>query len=118
MLFIEYPKCSTCKKAKKWLDGHGVDYVDRDIKLDKPTAGELRAWHAASGLDRKRFVNTSGMLYRQMGLKDKLPQMSDVEVFELLSTDGMLVKRPLVIDEDRGIYLTGFREEEWERALL
>ncbi|MDD5893391.1 MAG: arsenate reductase family protein, partial [Coriobacteriaceae bacterium] len=81
-------------------------------------AGELRAWHAASGLDRKRFVNTSGMLYRQMGLKDKLPQMSDDEVFELLSTDGMLVKRPLIIDEDRGIYLTGFREEEWERALL
>lgn len=118
MLFIEYPKCSTCKKTKKWLDGHGVGYVDRDIKLDNPTAGELRAWHAASGLDRKRFVNTSGMLYRQMGLKDKLPQMSDDEVFELLSTDGMLVKRPLVIDEDRGIYLTGFREEEWEQALL
>jgi arsenate reductase len=118
MLFIEYPKCSTCKKAKKWLDEHGVDYVDRDIKLENPTSDELRAWHAASGLDRKKFVNTSGMLYRQMGLKDKLPQMSDDEVFELLATDGMLVKRPLIIDEGRGIYLTGFREAEWEQALL
>ncbi len=118
MLFIEYPKCSTCKKAKKWLDEHGVDYVDRDIKLENPTSDELRAWHAASGLDRKKFVNTSGMLYRQMGLKDKLPQMSDGEVFELLATDGMLVKRPLIIDRGRGVYLTGFREAEWEEALL
>lgn len=118
MLFIEYPKCSTCKKAKKWLDGHGVDYRDRDIKLENPTADELRAWHAASGLDRKKFVNTSGVLYRQMGLKDKLPQMSDDDLFALLATDGMLVKRPLVIDKRRGIYLTGFREAEWEQALL
>ena len=118
MLFIEYPKCSTCKKAKKWLDEHGADYVDRDIKLDNPTADELRAWHVASGLDRKKFVNTSGMLYRQMGLKDKLPQMSDDEVFALLATDGMLVKRPLVIDGERDVYLTGFREAQWEQTLL
>ena len=116
MLFIEYPKCSTCKKAKKWLDERGVSYDDRHIVEDNPSADELRGWQQASGLPVRRFFNTSGMLYREMQLKDKLPAMSDDEMFALLATNGMLVKRPLVVDGDT--VLVGFREKEWESALL
>lgn len=115
MLFVEYPKCTTCKKAKKWLDDTGVAYTDRDIKADNPTEDELRTWHAASGLPLKRFYNTSGMLYRSMGLKDKIPTMSQDEQFALLASDGMLVKRPILVDGDT--VLVGFREAEWAAAL-
>ena len=117
VLFIEYPKCSTCKKAKKWLDDHGVEYVDRHIVEDNPTAAELSEWHAKSGLPVRRFFNTSGMKYRELGIKAKLDAgMSDEECFELLATDGMLVKRPLVVGD--GFVLVGFKEAEWEAALL
>lgn len=116
MLFIEYPKCTTCKKAKKWLDDHGIQYTDRHIKEENPTADELRTWHAKSGLPLKRFFNTSGVLYKEMHLKDKLPEMSEEEQFRLLATDGMLVKRPIVVTEDK--VLTGFKEKEWEETLL
>lgn len=111
MLFIEYPKCSTCKKAKKHLEDLGVQFEDRNIVEENPTAEELRTWIGRSGYPVKRFFNTSGMKYRELGLKDKLPQMSDEEKIELLSTDGMLVKRPILIDGDR--ILVGFREKEW-----
>ena len=100
MLFIGYPKCTTCKKAKKWLDEHKIEYTDRPIKEENPTAEELRQWHARSGLPLKRFFNTSGMIYREMGLKDKLADMSEDEQYALLATDGMLVKRPLLVGED------------------
>lgn len=100
MLFIHYPKCSTCKKAKKWLDDRGLDYTDRHIVEENPTAKELKAWHEKSGLPLKRFFNTSGMRYRELGLKDKLKDMSEEEQYELLSTDGMLVKRPILIFDD------------------
>ena len=116
MLFIEYPPCSTCQKARKWLDAHGIDYTARHIKEENPTYEELKAWYAASGLPLKKFFNTSGLLYKSMGLKDKLPTMTEEEQLRLLSTDGMLVKRPLVITE--GAILTGFREKEWEEKLL
>ena len=112
ILFIEYPKCTTCKKAKKWLDDHGIAYEDRHIKEQNPTAEELTIWYQKSGLPIKRFVNTSGVLYREMNLKDKLPTMTDEEILELLATDGMLVKRPLVIGDD--VVLTGFKEAEWK----
>ncbi|MCH5266612.1 MAG: arsenate reductase family protein [Lachnospiraceae bacterium] len=115
MLFIEYPKCSTCKKAKAWLDSHGITYTDRHIKEEKPTAAELQEWHEKSGLPLKRFFNTSGMLYKELNLKDKRASMSEAEQYELLATDGMLVKRPLIITED--VVLTGFRESEWEEKL-
>lgn len=115
ILFVEYPKCSTCRKAKKWLDSHGVSYQDRHIKEENPTALELKAWHEKSGADIKKFFNTSGMLYKQLQLKDKLPQMSLEQQYELLATDGMLVKRPVLVTED--IVLTGFREADWEKAL-
>ena len=115
MLFVEYPKCSTCKKAKAWLDGRGLAYDDRHIVEDNPTADELRAWHGASGLPLKRFFNTSGMLYRDMGLKDKLPDMSEDDMLDLLATNGMLVKRPLLVLDDT--VLVGFRAKEWEAAL-
>lgn len=115
MLFIHYPKCSTCKKAKKWLDDRGLDYTDRHIVEDNPTAKELKAWHEKSGLPLKRFFNTSGMRYRELGLKDKLKDMSEEEQYELLATDGMLVKRPLLVYDD-GV-LVGFKEKEWEEAL-
>lgn len=115
MLFIGYPKCTTCKKAKKWLDEHDADYTDRDIKEENPTAEELKEWHARSGLPLKRFFNTSGMVYRELGLKDKLADMSEEEQYALLATDGMLVKRPLLIGD--GFILTGFREKEWADAL-
>ena len=115
MLFIHYPKCSTCQKAKAWLDGRGVSYEARDIKEDRPTLEELREWQCRSGLPLKRFFNTSGMLYRDLGLKDKLPGMSEEEQLALLSSDGMLVKRPLLITDKTA--LPGFREKEWEAAL-
>ena len=100
MLFLEYPKCSTCKKAKNFLDSKGADYEDRHIVENNPTAEELKQWHEMSGLDIKKFFNTSGMLYKSMNLKDKLPQMSLEEKYQLLATDGMLVKRPLVVGDD------------------
>ena len=113
--FICYPKCTTCQKAKKWLDGNKIDYVQRDIKTDKPSFQELSAWHAKSGLPLKRFFNTSGLLYKSMELKAKLPDMTQEEMLELLATDGMLVKRPLLISEDT--VLVGFKEKEWESLL-
>lgn len=117
VLFIEYPKCSTCKKAKKWLDEHGVEYTDRHIVEDNPHADELAAWQQRSGLPVRRFFNTSGMKYRELGIKAKLDAgMSDDEAFALLATDGMLVKRPLVVTDDA--VLVGFKEEAWAGALL
>lgn len=116
MLFIEYPKCTTCQKAKKWLDENGIVYEDRHIKEQNPTAEELKLWHTKSGLPIKKFVNTSGMLYKEMKLKDKLPAMTEDEIYALLATDGMLVKRPLVIGED--FILTGFKEAEWKEKML
>jgi len=115
MLFVEYPKCSTCKKAKAWLDAQGVAYDDRHIVEDNPTASELETWHKMSGLPLKRFFNTSGMLYREMKLTEKLPSMSEREQLDLLATNGMLVKRPLLILDDT--VLVGFREAEWEAAI-
>lgn len=115
MLFIEYPSCSTCQKAKKWLDDHGVSYTDRHIKENNPTYEELKAWYAASGLPLKKFFNTNGLLYKSMNLKEKLPAMSEEEQLHLLASDGMLVKRPLVVTENA--VLTGFREAEWEKQL-
>lgn len=115
MLFVEYPKCSTCQKAKKWLDDNGVKYDDRHIKENNPTFDELKEWYEKSGLPLKRFFNTSGMLYKSMQLKDKLPEMSEDEQLQLLATDGMLVKRPLLIGND--FVLCGFREKEWQEIL-
>ena len=115
MLFIQYPPCSTCQKAKKWLDAKGVAYTDRHIKENNPTYEELKAWYEMSGLPLKKFFNTSGMIYRDLGLKDKLPAMSEEEQLRLLATDGMLVKRPLVIGD--GFVLTGFREKEWAEKI-
>lgn len=115
MLFIEYPKCSTCQKAKKWLDENSVEYTDRHIIEDNPTYEELKTWYKQSGLELKRFFNTSGMLYRSMGLKDKLSSMSEDEQLNLLASDGMLVKRPLIISDK--VILTGFREKEWAEKL-
>ena len=112
MLFVCYPKCSTCMKAKKWLDEKGLEYEMRDIKADNPTAGELSEWHPKSGLPLKRFFNTSGNLYKEMKLKDRLPEMTEEEQLKLLGSDGMLVKRPIVVDGDT--VLVGFREKEWE----
>lgn len=116
LIFIEYPKCTTCKRAKAWLDEAGIEYTDRNIKDENPTIDDLREWYAKSKLPLKRFFNTSGMLYKQMSLKDKLPQMSEEEQLELLSTDGMLVKRPIIINDDT--ILVGFRQDEWEQKLL
>lgn len=116
MLFLEYPPCSTCKKAKKWLDGHGISYTARHIKEDNPTYEELKQWLEISGLPVKKFFNTSGLLYKSMELKDKLPSMTVDEQLRLLATDGMLVKRPLVISGDT--VLAGFREADWEKAFL
>ena len=115
MLFLCYPKCTTCQKAKAWLDAQGVSYTLRDIKLDNPTVEELKAWHQASGLPLKKFFNTSGLQYKALGLKDKLPTMSEEEQFALLATDGMLVKRPILIGDD--FVLTDFRQVEWEEKL-
>lgn len=116
ILFVEYPKCSTCQKAKKWLESHGVEFTDRHIVEENPTAEELKEWHSRSGLELKKFFNTSGLKYKALELKDKLPAMSDEEKYQLLASDGMLVKRPLVVTEDK--VLTGFKEKEWEEALL
>ncbi|WP_050642598.1 MULTISPECIES: arsenate reductase family protein [Clostridia] len=113
MLFVCYPKCTTCQKAKKWLEEQGISYEERDIKTENPQKEELKEWYKKSGLPLKRFFNTSGMLYKQMNLKDKLPEMSEEEQLELLATDGMLVKRPIVVDGD--IVLTGFKAAEWEK---
>lgn len=115
ILFLEYPPCSTCKKARKWLDEHGVSYTARHIKEQNPSADELTLWHQKSVLPLKKFFNTSGQLYKSMALKDKLPNMSEEEQISLLSTDGMLVKRPLIISED--FVLVGFKEKEWEEKL-
>ena len=115
MLFICYPKCPTCKKAEQYLQAKGLSFTVRDIKTDNPTADELRTWHAASDLPLKRFFNTSGNLYKQLGLKDKLPTMSEDEQLELLASDGMLVKRPLVI-YDGGV-LVGFKQAEYDEKL-
>ena len=116
MLFVQYPKCSTCRKARKWLDDHGLEYEDRHIVEDNPSAEELRAWQQASGLSVGRFFNTSGKLYREMGLSRKLKSMSDPEMFDLLAGDGMLVKRPILVDSDT--VLVGFKEQEWSDKLL
>ena len=110
--FICYPKCTTCQRAKKWLDDNSIQYELRDIKLDNPTFDELDAWHRASGLPLKIFFNTSGLLYKSLDLKNKLPEMSEGEMLDLLSSDGMLVKRPLLIGDD--FVLVGFKEIEWE----
>lgn len=115
ILFLHYPKCSTCQKAKKWLDEHGVSYEARHIVEENPTAEELEGWHEKSGLPIKRFFNTSGMKYKELGLKDQLAVMTQKEQFELLATDGMLVKRPLVVGDD--FVLAGFREKQWEEML-
>ena len=116
MLFLQYPPCSTCQKAKKWLDEHGVAYTARHIKEENPTYDELKAWYEASGLPLKRFFNTSGLAYKALQLKDKLPAMSEEEQLRLLATDGMLVKRPILVAG--GKILVGFRPAEWEQALL
>ena len=113
--FICYPKCTTCQKAQKWLDEQNIPYELRDIKLENPTLEELTAWYQKSGLPLKKFFNTSGLLYKSMDLKNKLPDMTEQDMLNLLATDGMLVKRPLIVTE-QGI-LTGFKEAEWERLL-
>ena len=113
--FICYPKCTTCQKAKKWLDDNKIEYEPRDIKLDNPTLDELTAWHKQSGLPLKKFFNTSGLLYKSLDLKNKLPTMTDDEMMKLLATDGMLVKRPLLIGDD--FVLVGFKEAEWSEKI-
>lgn len=115
MLFLEYPPCSTCKKARSWLDANGVAYTARHIKEENPTYEELKQWHQRSGLPLKKFFNTSGLLYKSMNLKERLPAMTEEEQLRLLASDGMLVKRPLVVLEDQ--VLLGFREAQWLEAL-
>ncbi|RAP48142.1 MAG: ArsC family transcriptional regulator [Methanosphaera sp. rholeuAM6] len=116
MLIVEYPRCSTCRKAKKWLDEHNIEYEDRDIIKENPQKEELKTWYEKSELPLKRFFNTSGKKYRELKLKDKIPGMTEDEQLELLATDGMLVKRPIIITEKT--VLTGFKEKEWEEKLL
>lgn len=115
MEFLCYAKCTTCQKAKKWLDANEIEYTERSIKEQNPTVEELKAWHQRSGLPLKKFFNTSGLLYKDMKLKDRLPGMSEEEQYELLATDGMLVKRPLLVGDD--FVLVGFKETEWEEKL-
>ena len=115
MLFLEYPPCTTCKKAKKWLTDHALDFTARHIREQNPTAGELAAWQEKSGLELKKFFNTSGVRYRELGLKDRLPAMPREEQLALLASDGMLVKRPILVTEDA--VLVGFREKDWEKLL-
>ena len=115
MTFIQYPPCSTCQKAKKWLEERGVAFTDRHIKEENPTYEELKLWHERSGLPLKRFFNTSGLLYKSLNLKEKLPAMSEEEQLRLLATDGMLVKRPILVTEK--CVVTGFREAEWEQMI-
>lgn len=112
LLFVNYPRCTTCQKAAKWLKAQGKEYEDRNIKEDNPTEEELKKWIPLSGLPVKRFFNTSGMLYREMGLKEKLAEMTEEEQIKLLASDGMLVKRPLLVSENR--VLVGFKEAQWE----
>lgn len=115
MLFVEYPKCSTCQKAKKWLEENKVEFEDRHIVEQNPTIEELKEWHRKSGLPLKRFFNTSGMKYREMELKDKLPNMTEEEQYELLATDGMLVKRPILVGE--AFAIPGFKETAWREVI-
>lgn len=115
MLFLEYPKCTTCKKAKAWLDDNGMKYQDRNIKEENPTYEELKEWFEKSNLPLKKFFNTSGLIYKSMNLKDKLPEMSEEEQLKLLATDGMLVKRPIIVTENA--VLVGFKEAEWQAVL-
>ena len=112
-LFIEYPKCSTCQKAKKWLDENKIEYVDRNIVTETPTKDELKKWITKSGLDVRKFFNTSGMKYRELNIKEKIKDMSEDEIYELLASDGMLIKRPLSISDT--LILKGFKEKEWEQ---
>ena len=112
-LFIEYPKCSTCQKAKKWLDENKIEYVDRNIVTETPTKDELKKWITKSGLDVRKFFNTSGMKYRELNFKEKIKDMSEDEIYELLASDGMLIKRPLFISDT--LILKGFKEKEWEQ---
>ncbi len=116
MLFVCYPQCSTCRKAGQWLDDQGVKYEFRNIKTHNPTLDELREWHAKSGIPLRKFFNTSGLQYRSLNLKDRLPGMSDDEQYALLATDGMLVKRPILVSPD--FVLVGFKEDEWRGRLL
>ena len=115
MLFICYPKCSTCQKAKRWLDEHNIDYTERHIVETNPTYDELKEWYSKSGLPLKKFFNTSGLLYKEMKLKDKLPTMSEEEQLSLLATNGMLVKRPLLVKDN--MVLVGFKEVEWSEKV-
>ncbi len=115
MLFLEYPSCSTCKKAKAWLEAHNLAFTDRHIKENNPTYEELKQWYTRSGLPLKKFFNTSGLKYKELNLKDRLPGMTEEEQIALLATDGMLVKRPIVVKDS--IVLTGFKEAEWEKLL-
>ncbi len=117
MLFVCYPRCSTCGKARAWLTSKGLAFTERNIKEDRPSEQELRTWHKASGLELKRFFNTSGMPYREMELAKKLPEMTEDEQYALLATNGMLVKRPVLVTKE-GKVLVGFKEPEWEKALL
>ncbi|MBD5457343.1 MAG: arsenate reductase family protein [Lachnospiraceae bacterium] len=116
MIFVQYPKCSTCQKAKKWLDSHNIAYTDRHIADNNPSYDELKQWHEKSGLPLKKFFNTSGLLYKDMQLKDKLPAMSEEEQLKLLATNGMLVKRPILVDD--GVVFVGFKEADWAEKLL
>jgi arsenate reductase len=117
MLFICYPRCSTCAKARKWLQQNNIDFTERDIKIDNPSTAELRDWQVKSGLPLKRFFNTSGIQYRELQLKDKLPTMTDDQAFDLLATDGMLVKRPILVDDNNNV-LVGFKQDQWQQTLL
>ena len=115
LTFICYPRCTTCQKAQKWLDEQGIEYTLRDIKNDNPTLPELTEWYRKSGLPLRKFFNTSGLLYKSLELKTRLPQMSESEMLELLATDGMLVKRPIIVDGEK--VLVGFKEAEWSESL-
>lgn len=115
MLFIQYPKCSTCQKARKWLDAHNITYTERHIADQNPSYEELKEWYGKSGLPLKKFFNTSGSRYKELQLKDKLPAMTEEEQLKLLATDGMLVKRPIIVGDD--VVMTGFKEAEWEEKL-
>ena len=116
MLFVCYPKCTTCQKAEKWLQANGLAYDARNIKEDRPTRAELKAWYEKSGLPLRKFFNTSGLQYKALGLKDRLPTMSEDEQLDLLATDGMLVKRPILVDD--GFVLVGFKEDAWRERVL
>ena len=116
MIFVCYPKCTTCQKAKKWLEEKGISFEERHIKENNPSADELRKWNSKSGLPLKKFFNTSGLLYKELKLKDKLPDMSENEQLELLASDGMLVKRPILVGD--GFVLVGFKEAEWNEAVM